>query len=72
MKKAYIKPYGCTANDAVGIVPLAAALAGAASIATQLAPAAALVGGYAVGRGIKQAMEFHQGSFSGALTGVIE
>ena len=55
MRKEYVKPSICNHNNLAGIVPLAAVASAAA--ATKLAPAAALVGGYAVGRAVKQAME---------------
>lgn len=72
LKKIYTKPSICQVNNVQGIVPLAAAAAGIASVASQIAPAAALVGGYAVGRGIKQAMESRPDQFCNRLISVIE
>ena len=72
MKKTYVKPDICNVNDIQGIVPLGAVAAGVTAIAAELAPAAALVGGYAVGRGVKQLMEARPDRFSNCLVSVIE
>lgn len=72
MKKTYRKPNICMVEEVQGIVPLAAAAAGLATVAAELAPAAALVGGYAVGRGVKQMMEARPNSFSNKLVSIIE
>lgn len=72
MKKTYRKPNMCMMEEVQGIVPLAAVAAGAAAVATELAPAAALVGGYAVGRGVKQMMEARPTSFNNRIIEVME
>ena len=56
--KEYKKPCSLNIETERGLVPLAAIASAAAS--TQLAPAAALVGGYVAGRAAKQMMEISQ------------
>lgn len=70
MKKQYRKPYTYSAENIQGVIPLAAI--GAAAAATTLAPAAALVGGYAVGRGVRQAMEIREGGYTNSLDPIAE
>lgn len=65
MKKTYRKPNMCMMEEIQGIVPLAA-------VAELAAPAAALVGGYAVGRGVKQMMEARPTSFNDRIIEVME
>ena len=67
MKKRYVKPAMNSVADESCIVPLAAAIA-----ATELAPAAALVGAYAIGRGVKNAMKVTPGAYNKHLSPVLE
>lgn len=54
--KEYKKPVCISYENIKGLVPLAAAVT---ALATELAPAAALVGGYAVGRSVKNSFSMH-------------
>lgn len=60
--KEYKKPNCMNVNDSRGFIPaaVAAGVAAVSSTAAAIAPAAALVGGYAVGRAVKTAMEFRE------------
>lgn len=72
MKKIYRAPNICSVDEIQGIVPLAVAAAGITTVATQLAPALAMVGLYAAARGVKQAMEARPALSSNSFAGVVE
>jgi hypothetical protein len=58
MKKIYVKPNVCSVDETVALVPVA--------------PIVALVGAYALGRGVKQAMEARPEQYSSRLVSVME
>ena len=59
-KREYKKPGLLAPNNAVAVIPAALAAGAAAFASSAIAPGAALVGGYAVGRAVKSAMEVRE------------